>query len=124
MNLNGKILNHLKYAKTARGMVGCKVLPTGKNINNLAWITIEMRRMYDFSGDIQREIFLAYEIEYVELNEKYREEEHVLDYDLFLVRKEHYFNIKTVEELERILRNWLDDFSVIQPIADSDHPFC
>jgi hypothetical protein len=123
MKLSEKILNQLQYGKTSKGMVGCKVQATGENKSNHAWIGIEMMKHYDMQTEITKEYFIAFEVEYVELDEKYNAEEDVLDYDLFLVKKERFFNIKTVEELENILRKWVEDFTIIQPIANVGHPY-
>lgn len=122
MRLNEKILNQLRYGKTSNGRVGCKVCATGNNKNNHAWISIQMIKGTDLSTEIMKEYFIAYEVEYIELDEKYNEEEYGQDVDLCLVRKVHYYNIKDVEELEQILQNWIDDFSIIEPISNVGHP--
>ena len=122
MKLNEKILNQLRYGKSSSGRVGCKVSATGDNKNNHAWISIQMIKGADLSTEIIKEWFIAYEVEYIELDEKYNEEEYGMDVDLLLLRKEHFYNIKNVGELERTLRKWIDDFSIIEPISNVGHP--
>ncbi len=116
MKVNERILNHLEYAETFQGRVGCKVNPTGENKNNLAWIVIKMDRESDLR-------LAGYEIDYIELDEKYQEEINGLDYDLYIVSETKVRNITNVEELEQILLKWVNDFSNLQPIANVKHPF-
>jgi hypothetical protein len=101
--------------------VGAKVKPTGDNPNNKAWITVVMKKGADFSAAIAKYPFLNYEIEYLEFDEKYEEEKHGYDWDLFLVRTETHHNIKDETELERILGKWLDNVNDLQPVANIQH---
>jgi hypothetical protein len=69
-----------------------------------------------------KEFILSYEIDYIELDEGYNEETNGMDFDLFLVKKETYFNLKSVDQLEFILNKWINDFSILQPVANISHP--
>lgn len=119
MKLSEKIINHLAYAKAFDGRVGSKVSATGTNSNNCAWIYIIAKKVYDVSGESN---FICYEVAYSEFKETYNEEEHGLDYDLFLVREEFFYNIESIEGVEAILTKWMNDFSCIEPIVNVGHP--
>ena len=121
-NINLKILNQLKNGRTADGMVGSQISATGENPNNKAWITVVMKKGVDCRGEITKHYFLNYEIEYLEFDEKYNEEIHGYDWDLFLIRTEKYYNIKDELELERLLGKWLTDVNVLKPISNTDLP--
>lgn len=127
MSLDPKILNQLKHGRTADGKVGAKVTPTEDNPSNQAWITVVMRKAADFTGAIAKYHFLNYEIEYVEFDEKYNEELHGLDWDMFMVRTETFHNIKDESDpiaigLVRILGKWLANVNDLQPFANIGHP--
>ncbi len=80
------------------------------------------RKGYDASQQPLIEKVLCYEIEYIELKENYDIEEDNADFDLFLVKKETFYNLKEVSGLEVILSRWVDDFSVFEPISNVSHP--
>ncbi len=121
-NIDFKILNQLKNGRTADGMVGAKVAANGDNPNNKAWITVVMRKGADYSATVTKHYFLNYEIEYLEFDEKYNENDNGYDWDLFLVRTEKYYNIKDEKDLERILLKWLENVNVLEPIANIELP--
>ncbi len=121
-NIDFKILNQLKNGRTADGMVGAKVAANGDNPNNKAWITVVMRKGADYSENVRKHYFLNYEIEYLEFDEKYNENDNGYDWDLFLVRTEKYYNIKDEKDLERILLKWLENVNVLEPIANIELP--
>jgi len=118
--ITDKILNHLKYGKTANGRVGCRVEAIEDKANK-AWISISTKKNYDVRKDPTQETIICYEIEYVELDKSYSEEKG-MDFDLFLVKKEMFYNLKDVSKLEETLRRWVRDFSIIEPIANVSHP--
>jgi len=64
----------------------------------------------------------SYEVEYLELDEAYSAELYGLDYDLFYVKKEIFFNIKNENELEALLIDWLPSLNVLKPVAQISHP--
>ncbi|WP_157637743.1 hypothetical protein [Flexithrix dorotheae] len=115
-------MNQLKNGRTANGMVGAKVSATGQNPNNKAWITVLMIKGADCREEITKFYFLNYEVEYLEFDEKYNEEIHGNDWDLFLIRTEKYYNIKDEIALENILRIWLDDVNRLKPVANIELP--
>jgi hypothetical protein len=116
-------INRLKFGRTAKGMVGCQVKPTGQNQNNMAWLTVIAKKSADCTVEPTPYHFINYEVEYLELREGYDENLHGFDYDRFYVKKETYFNIKTEEELETLLSAWIDDFSVLTHIGNTNHPY-
>lgn len=118
--LSHKILHHLKYGKTADGQVGCRV--SLADSKNSGWLSIKAKKHYDSRFEPVREDIIGYEVEYIELNENYDEERDGMDFDLFLIKRESYTNIKDVNELERIISKWVDDFSIIEPISNVSHP--
>lgn len=115
-----RIINQLKNGRTQDGMVGAKVKATGDNPNNHCWLTIIEKKWFDSSKS--RYSFLSYEVEYLELREEYNEEEHGYDYDEFYVKRETYYNIKNQEELVSLLKRWLDEFTLLKPVAHINHP--
>ncbi len=121
-NIDFKILNQLENGITADGMVGSKVAATGDNPNNKAWITVIMKKGADCRKEIIKYYFLNYEIEYHEYDEKYDEEIHEYDWDLFLIRTEKYYNIKDDLELERLLKKWLIDVNILKPVSNINLP--
>ncbi len=121
-NIDFKILNQLKHGKTADGMVGAKVVANGDNLNNKAWITVVMKKGADYRESVTKYYFLNYEIEYLEFDEKYNEEDNAYDWDLFLVRTEKYYNIKDDKDLERILLKWLENVNILEPVANIELP--
>jgi len=121
-NIDFKILNQLKNGRTADGKVGAKVAATGDNPNNKAWITVVMRKGADCTQAITKYYFLSYEIEYLEFDEKYKEEINGYDWDLFLVRTEKFYNIKNEIELEKLLGKWLKDVNHLKPVANIELP--
>lgn len=121
LELSDKILNHLKHGKSANGQVGCAVKPERKDTNK-AWISISAKKGYDSRRDPIQEYIICYEIEYIELDENYDEKKNGMDFDLFLFKKENYYNIKDAVQLERLLHKWLEDLSIIEPISNVNHP--
>ncbi|MFZ6011066.1 MAG: hypothetical protein ACOYXT_12035 [Bacteroidota bacterium] len=119
--LSDKILNHLKHGKTSHGKVGCKVRPT-EGEENSAWISIVAKKGFDTRTELIQEVIICYEIEYLELNKDYDEEDDAFDFDLFLVKQELYYNLKDISQLERVLHKWVDDFSLIEPLSNISHP--
>lgn len=115
-----KLSNQLKFGKTNDGRIGAQIKPTGKNPHNKAWLTVVMRKTKD-SNEIDE--FYCYEVEYLELDENYSEEIYGLDYDLFYVKKETYFNIKNEKELANVLSAWLTDVNALKPVAQINHPY-
>jgi len=121
-NIDFKILNQLKNGKTANGMVGAKVSPTGDNPNNKAWITVIMQKLADCRGPITKYTFLNYELEYLEFDERYDEETCGYDWDLFLIRTEKFYNIKDELELEKLLGKWLENVNSLKPVSNIELP--
>lgn len=117
-----KILNHLRYGKTALGKVGAVVKPTGGYPDNQAWITVVMKNAVELVNGYPKPGFLNYEVEYMEFKAEYNEELYGYHWDLFLVRTETYHNIKDEWALEQILSKWLNDMSQLQPVARISHP--
>jgi len=117
-----KIINRLKYGKTANGEVGMRVCPTGKNQRNKAWIKIKAIKGADCIAELGYSYFLCYEVEYIELQETYNADLHGYDADLFLVKKEIYYNIKDETALEEVLSIWMDDFTQLKHIGNIDYP--
>jgi hypothetical protein len=68
------------------------------------------------------DVLVGYSVEYLELNAQYDENQSGMDYDLYFVKKEVYYNIKDHLSLYTILGRFLEDFSQIEPIANTDHP--
>lgn len=119
--ISDKILNHLAYSKSSGGLVGCQVKPTMDSLNK-AWLSIRAKKGYDIRAEPNKEYITGYEIEFIELDKNYSEEETGMDFDLFLIKKIVYYNLKNVDQLERILREWISDFASIQPISNISHP--
>jgi hypothetical protein len=119
--LTDKILNHLLHAKTADGRVGCRVQPR-EDTSNFAWLSIVASKTYDTRSNIVLDVLVGYSVEYLELNAQYDENQSGMDYDLYFVKKEVYYNIKDHLSLYTILGRFLEDFSQIEPIANTDHP--
>ena len=110
----------LHYGKSHQGIVGAKVKATGKNPSNPAWIAVKPIKGINNNGF---EILKNFEVEYLELQEDYNEEDHGWDYDYFLVKKEIYYNLKTEEELIKLLKKWVNDFNNLKHITDIEHPY-
>lgn len=119
MNLlmNGKIRSSHPHI----GPVGTQVRPTGKNPDNMAWISILSRHGVDCSGEFPKYYFQNFEVEYLEVNEHY-ETCWNADVDLYLVKRETYYNIKTEADLENLLFTWLPDLSLLTHIQSTGHP--
>ncbi len=82
-------------------------------------MTVVMRKTKNSNG-IDK--FYCFEVEYLELDENYSEEIYGLDYALFYVKKETYFNIKDERELETLLSHWLPTLDALKPVAQINHP--
>lgn len=119
LKISPRIMNQLTFGKTLNGKVGAKVKATGNNPNNQAWITILMNKLIDRDGFSQ---FLNFQVEYIELKADFDEIKDNLDYDLYCVRKEIFYNINSEQELINLINNWLTDVDTLQPVAQINHP--
>lgn len=122
-SISYKILNQLKNGLTSDGRVGAKVRPTGDYLKNQAWISVVMKKGADCTTSRTTHYFLSYEIEYVELDEKFNIDGYDNDWDYHLVRTETFHNISNELELEQLLGKWLEDMEELKPVARIDHPY-
>lgn len=117
-NFDPKILNQMRRGRTSDGRVGAKVLPTGENSNNHAWVTVLLNKAYD--SVLSKTYFVSYEVEYLELAHDYNE--YADDYDRYYVRKEVFYNIEGELALEAVIRKWLPNVGDLAPAANIGHP--
>ncbi|GAB3831336.1 hypothetical protein [Hymenobacter jeollabukensis] len=122
MAIPASILAQLHYGRTANGAVGCRVLPTGDNPDNQAWLKVIARKAVDARVNPPHETVWGYEVEYLELRADYDEDQHGFDYDLFYVRREIYYNLKDEAALIHVVRRWLSDLQQLRPLANTDYP--
>lgn len=114
--LNGKAhIQHYPYRP-----VGAQVTPAGSNPNHQAWISLKANQRLDFNDEQPRYIFNNFEVEYIELDEHYQIWDP--DIDVYMVKRETYYNIKTESELETLLSTWLSDFTALTHIGSCNHP--
>lgn len=112
--ISGKILNQLRNAKTADGMVGMEVKSSGE-LENLAWISIQIpNRTTGFEEE--------FKVEYLELKPEWRSDNHDgWDWDQYIVNEQTEF-ARSTDELQQKLERWTRDFDDLTPIANLDHP--
>ena len=117
MSLSKKQYYQLKNGQTNSGKIGARVEADTGDVDNHAWIVVQMKNRNITA------VSPIFQVEYVELSKAYDEEVHGWDADLFLIKREIFYNLQTEKELTQLLTRWLDDLASLTPLHNIHFPF-